>query len=63
MKVFWNKDYTSVGYNFDTTKKSDNIVEIIKSKELENINIVDPSEIHTHLPVHIRTVSLHQSKM
>ena len=44
MKVFWNKDYTSVNYNFDTTKKSDNIVEIIKSKELDNIKIVDPSE-------------------
>ena len=45
MKVFWNKDYTSVNYDFDTTKKSENVIDAIKENGSSDIEIVDPSTV------------------
>lgn len=55
LKVFWNKDYTCIEYNFDTSRKSDNIVRLINEdsntstrvrllKDIPNIEIVDPEK-------------------
>lgn len=54
MKVFWNKDYTSIKHDFDTSRKSDNIVFLINMededvpkqlkfvKDIPKVTIVDP---------------------
>ena len=53
MKVFWNSDYTNIAYDFDTSRKSNNIVSIIKEnqempsqlrlhKDIPNVEICDP---------------------
>jgi len=56
MKVFWNKNYTSIKYDFDTSRKSDDIVNLISKTILETpakvrvlqdvptIEIVDPEK-------------------
>lgn len=56
MKVFWNENYTSIKYDFDTSRKSDNIVNLINKTILETpakvralqdvprIEIVDPEK-------------------
>ena len=56
MKVFWNENYTSIKYDFDTSRKSDNIVNLISKTILETpakvrvlqdvptIEIVDPEK-------------------
>ena len=55
MKVFWNSDYTNIAYDFDTSRKSNNIVSIIKEnqempsqlrlhKDIPNVEICDPYE-------------------
>jgi len=43
MKVFWNTDYVSAKYAFDTTRKSQNIVDILNHGGYESIKIVDPN--------------------
>jgi len=53
MKVFWNSDYTNISYDFDTSRKSNNIVSLIKenqelpsqlrlNKDIPNVDICDP---------------------
>jgi len=56
MKVFWNENYTSIKYDFDTSRKSDDIVNLISKTVLETpakvrvlqdvptIEIVDPEK-------------------
>lgn len=56
MKIFWNENYTSIKYDFDTSRKSDNIVNLINKTILETpakvrvlqdvptIEIVDPEK-------------------
>ncbi len=34
MKVFWNKDYTCIEYDFDTSRKSGNIVRLLEQSKL-----------------------------
>lgn len=56
MKVFWNETYTSIQHDFDTSRKSNNIVNLINSdndiaervrllKDIPEIKIVDPEQI------------------
>ena len=56
MKVFWNETYTCIQHDFDTSRKSNNIVNIITSdneiaervrllKDIPEITIVDPEQI------------------
>lgn len=56
MKVFWNEDYTSIKHNFDTSRKSNNIVSLIKEtqelpsqlkevKDIPLLEIVDPYDV------------------
>jgi acetoin utilization deacetylase AcuC-like enzyme len=53
MKVFWNSDYTNISHDFDTSRKSNNIVALIKEnqempsqlrlhKDIPNVEICDP---------------------
>jgi len=55
MKVFWNTDYTSIKHNFDTSRKSDNIIRLIEEdfetqpkvrmmKDIPKVEIVDPEK-------------------
>jgi len=55
MKVFWNTDYTSIKHNFDTSRKSDNIIRLIEEdfetphkvrvmKDIPIVEIVDPEK-------------------
>jgi acetoin utilization deacetylase AcuC-like enzyme len=55
MKVFWNTDYTSIKHNFDTSRKSDNIIRLIEEdfetphkvrvmKDIPTVEIVDPEK-------------------
>jgi acetoin utilization deacetylase AcuC-like enzyme len=56
MRVFWNQNYTSIKHNFDTSRKSDNIVQLIKTnqnespskvkllKDIPDIQIIDPEQ-------------------
>lgn len=43
MKIFYNDDYTSSSYAFDTTRKSAAIAERLTKTQGDNITIVDPS--------------------
>jgi len=56
MKVFWNENYTSIRHDFDTSRKSDNVVRLIKEdqdlpkklgllKDIPNIEITDPESV------------------
>ena len=56
MKVFWNETYTCIQHDFDTSRKSNNIVNLITSdneiaervrllKDIPEITIVDPEQI------------------
>lgn len=56
MKVFWNENYTSIKYDFDTSRKSNNIVRLINKtvsetpkkvrllQDVPTIEIVDPEK-------------------
>lgn len=55
MRVFWNQNYTSIKYDFDTSRKSDNIIQLIDLdrecpsqlkvlKNIPDIQIVDPEQ-------------------
>ena len=56
MKVFWNENYTSIKYDFDTSRKSNNIVRLINKtasetpakvralQDIPAIEIVDPEK-------------------
>ena len=44
MKVFWNLDYASSKYAFDTTRKSQNIVNILNQEKHAGIEIADPND-------------------
>ena len=56
MKVFWNKDYTCIEHDFDTSRKSDNIIRLIEQTKLQTpervrllqdvptVEICDPEE-------------------
>lgn len=53
MKIFWNNDYTDIKHDFDTSRKSDNIVALIQEnqkiptqlkqlKDIPKVSITDP---------------------
>jgi acetoin utilization deacetylase AcuC-like enzyme len=67
MKVFWNENYTCIKHDFDTSRKSNNIVSMINSdndiaervrllKDIPEIKIVDPEHI-TDISVTDRLIS------
>jgi acetoin utilization deacetylase AcuC-like enzyme len=56
MRIFWNENYTSIKHNFDTSRKSNNIIEMIQSdqndtpnrvkllKDIPSVQIVNPEQ-------------------
>lgn len=46
MSVYYNDDYTSCGYAFDTTRKSQAIVKSLAERPIAGITIADPSSVY-----------------
>lgn len=42
VKVFWNEDFISSKYAFDTTRKSKHIVDSLKSDKISGVKLTDP---------------------
>lgn len=47
MKVFWNKDYTSINFDFDTSRKSNHIVDFLESDK----TILHDARVATDFPI------------
>lgn len=60
MRIFWNEQYTSSGYEFDTTRKSDWIVKRVRDERDDNYTIVDPAKHYGTAVDYIRRLHTHE---
>jgi len=44
VRIFWNEQYTSSGYEFDTTRKSDWIVKRLRDEHDDTYEVTDPAK-------------------